>query len=128
MNKTDEVIAAFLRGEKGSHDATMSTGTALYLHGSKLVEGPVDGSYLITFAGFDSNKTRDRINAFLTGHAGFRAAGVRVARKAGGLVLSGDYRVTTGNPLNSEGLLAFGAHDILKISTSFTGVTVEVSE
>lgn len=61
---TEKIASAFRNGEKLTVSNTTTDGTAVWLHGNKIIERRPDGIYF-TLAGWNTNVTRERINGIL---------------------------------------------------------------
>lgn len=60
---TQIVVGAFLSGKAISHGNTCTDGKSLFLHGNKIAEFKEDGQLYATLAGWNTNTTRERLNA-----------------------------------------------------------------
>jgi hypothetical protein len=59
---TNQILSAFYNNESKTVANTKTDGRAIYLHGNKIAEKRSDGLY-ITNAGWQSNTTKERLNA-----------------------------------------------------------------
>ncbi len=78
---TEQIVSAFLAGQRKSNGSTMTDGERLFLHGNRIAKKTAEGIY-VTTCGWNTPTTRDRLNAI---------PGVRVHNdsRKGGLHLNG---------------------------------------
>ena len=62
---TKQIATAFKAGLKKSVGNTMTDGTAVFLHGNKIVERK-DGKIQVTLSGWNTSTTRERVNGVLS--------------------------------------------------------------
>lgn len=77
---TQQTVMAFLNKQALKVGNTESTGTHLYLHGNKIAYWTEGGYIIIQTCGWNSNTTRERLNAI---------PNVRVYQRKGELYLNG---------------------------------------
>ncbi len=58
---TEQVVSAFIAGDKRKVGNTHTDGTALFLHGNKIAE-KIAGVLFISNAGWQSDTTKERLN------------------------------------------------------------------
>lgn len=63
---TQEIVNAFLNGNKKTKGNTSTDGQSIWLHGNQIVETNQDGQIVINNCGWGSVTTRERLNGLLS--------------------------------------------------------------